>query len=203
MRTQLSLLPIAPAAGAVRRRRNFAPAFFLALLLPAAVATAEPELSVSAPTTLIGLPVEIEVTLTDGGARPGTVFVDGQEVGSHNLEAGANAFSYEGLDLGAGSHEVVVTSGSLAAETRLRLIPGWLSILPPLLAIGLALITRDVLISLFLGIFGGALILYDWNPFSAFGRTIDAFIAPALATPSQASIVVFTIALRLSRLSKG
>ncbi len=195
MRTQLSLLPIAPAAGAMRRRRNFAPALVLALLLPATFVAAEPELSVSAPTTLTGLSVEVEVTLSEGGARPATVFLNGREIGSHNLTAGANALSFDGVDLDAGSHEVVVTSGSLAAEARLRLIPGWLSVLPPLLAIGLALATRDVLISLFLGIFGGALILFDWNPFAAFGRSIDSFIAPAVANPGQASILVFTILL--------
>ena len=166
----------------------------LVLSLSATWAAAE-ELSVSAPTTLTGLPVELEVTLSEGGARPATVFVDGQEVGTHNLATGANALRFEDLDLGAGSHEVVVTSGSLSAEANLRLIPGWLSVLPPLLAIGLALVTRDVLISLFLGIFGGAFILYAWNPFAAFGRSIDTFIAPAVANPGQASILVFTILL--------
>ncbi len=167
----------------------------LVLLLPAAFAAAQPELSVSAPTTLTGLPVEVEVTLSEGGGRPATVFVDGRKVGSQNLEEGANKLSFEDLDLDAGSHEVVVTSGSLAGEARLRLLPGWLSVLPPLLAIGLALATRDVLISLFLGIFGGALILFDWNPFAAFGRSIDSFIAPAVANPGQAGILVFTILL--------
>ncbi len=174
--------------------------FVLVLLLPAAFSAAQDSpsgaaLSVTAPTTLTGLPVEIEVTLTGGGSRPAKVFVDGQEIGSPTLAAGVNAFSFEDLGLGTGSHEVVVTSGTLAAETRLRLIPGWLSVLPPLLAIGLALITRDVLISLFIGIFGGAFILFDWNPLVAFGRSIDSFIAPAVATPSQASILVFTIML--------
>ncbi len=176
MRTQLSLL-------------------VLVLLLSAATVVAEPEISVSAPTTLTGLPVEVEVTLSEGGARPATVFINDQEVGSQNLEAGTNKLSFEDLGLAAGYHDVVVTSGSLAAETSVRLIPGWLSILPPLLAIGLALATRDVLISLFLGIFGGAFILFDWNPFVAFGRSIDTFIAPAVADPGQASILVFTILL--------
>ncbi len=174
--------------------------FALVLLLPAAVSLALPpsggtELSISAPPTLTGLPVEIEVTLHVGGARPATVFLNGREIGSHNLVAGANTLSFDGVDLEAGSHEVVVTSGSLAAETGVRLIPGWLSVLPPLFAIGLALATRDVLLSLFLGIFGGALILFDWNPFVAFGRSIDSFIAPAVANSSQASILVFTILL--------
>ena len=50
---------------------------------------------------------------------------------------------------------------------------GWLSLVPPLLAIGLALVTRDVLVSLFLGIFCGALILEHWNPIAAFALTAD------------------------------
>lgn len=169
--------------------------FVLVLLLPAATAVAEPELDLSAPTTLTGLPVELEVTLSEGGSRPATVFLDGREIGKHRLNAGANTLSYEDPAPGAGHHDVVVTSGSLAAEARLRILPGWLSVLPPLLAICLALITRDVLISLFLGIFGGALILFDWNPFVAFARSIDGFIAPALTDPNQASIILFTIML--------
>ncbi len=175
--------------------RTKLPLLAFALLLPAAVRAAEPELAVSAPVTLTGLSVEIEVTLTGGGSRPATVFLNGEEIGTHRITAGANALSYEDLDPGAGRHEVVVTSGSLAAETGLRVLPGWLSVLPPLIAIGLALITHDVLISLFLGIFGGALILFNWSPFLAFARTIDHFVAPALTDPNQASIVIFTIML--------
>ncbi|MCP3958296.1 MAG: Na+/H+ antiporter NhaC family protein [bacterium] len=167
----------------------------LVLLLPASIALAEPEISVSAPTSLGGLPLEIEVTLIDSGARPATVFLDGREIGTHNLVPGANPLRYKDEKPAAGDHLVVVTSGSLATEAQLRLIPGWLSILPPLIAIGLALITKDVLISLFLGIFGGGLILFDWNPVVAFAHAIDRYIAPALANPAQASILIFTIML--------
>ena len=72
---------------------------------------------------------------------------------------------------------------------------GWESLLPPLIAIGLALIFKDVLISLFLGVFAGTMILFDWNPFAAFARAIDSFIAPSLADPSNASIIIFTTLL--------
>ena len=60
---------------------------------------------------------------------------------------------------------------------------------------GLALIFKDVLISLFLGVFAGAMILFQWNPFTAFARAIDSFIAPSLADPSNASIIIFTTLL--------
>jgi Na+/H+ antiporter NhaC len=87
----------------------------------------------------------------------------------------------------------VSASGQDAAEPALSY--GWLSILPPLLAIVLALVTHDVLISLFLGVFGGALILNGWNPLVAFARTIDQFIVEQLTDKSQASIILFTTLL--------
>ena len=167
----------------------------LVLLLPAPFALAEPELSVSAAVTLSGLPLEIEVTLSDSGGRPVTVFLDGRQVGTHRLDEGASELSYDPVELGSGYHHVVVTSGSLVAETRFRVLPGWLSLLPPLLAIFLALITKDVLVSLFLGVFGGGLILYQWNPITALIRSIDHFIAPALADSNQSSIIIFTLML--------
>ena len=45
---------------------------------------------------------------------------------------------------------------------------GILSILPPLIAIVLAIVTKQVLISLFLGIFAGTMILTGYNPLNAF-----------------------------------
>jgi Na+/H+ antiporter NhaC len=74
-------------------------------------------------------------------------------------------------------------------------IPGWLAVVPPLVAIGLALLFKDVLVSLFVGVFSGALILHAWNPFTAFARSIDAFIAPALADASHAKILIFSTLL--------
>ena len=43
------------------------------------------------------------------------------------------------------------------------------------MAIGLALLFKDVILSLLLGVFAGALFLNHWNPFAAFGRTIADF----------------------------
>jgi Na+/H+ antiporter NhaC len=58
---------------------------------------------------------------------------------------------------------------------------GFLSLIPPLLAIGLAWWTKNVLISLFVGIFSGAFILNDYNLLIAFLRTLDKDIIEALA----------------------
>lgn len=54
---------------------------------------------------------------------------------------------------------------------------GILSLLPPLLAIILAITTRNVVISLFIGIFAGHLILEGFDPISAFIQLFDGIIA--------------------------
>ena len=68
---------------------------------------------------------------------------------------------------------------------------GWLSVLPPVLAIGLALVTRQVIVALVLGIWLGATII-EGNPASAFLRVGDRYLTGALADASHASIILFS-----------
>ncbi|MTI65975.1 MAG: Na+/H+ antiporter NhaC family protein [Firmicutes bacterium] len=72
---------------------------------------------------------------------------------------------------------------------------GWVSLLPPLLAIVLAFITRQVLLSLFLGIFIGVTMINGWNPFYGFLRTLDEFIVGSLADGWNAAIIIFTLSI--------
>jgi tetracycline resistance efflux pump len=53
---------------------------------------------------------------------------------------------------------------------------GWLSIIPPLLAIALAIKTKQVYLSLFLGIFSGWLIIEGWNPFNGMVNAVQACV---------------------------
>jgi len=63
--------------------------------------------------------------------------------------------------------------------------PGWLSLLPPLAAILLALITREVVVSLFAGIWLGSLFLAQWNPLSATLMSVDRFVFDALPSAGR------------------
>ncbi|MDZ7658278.1 Na+/H+ antiporter NhaC family protein [Fodinibius sp.] len=72
----------------------------------------------------------------------------------------------------------------------------WLSILPPLVAIGIALIFRQVLFALFLGIWCGAFLAGDLTfggVFSSFFTALHGYIVPATADESHMSIIIFTI----------
>ena len=74
--------------------------------------------------------------------------------------------------------------------------PGWLTLLPPLIAIILALIFREVIVSLFFGIWLGALLLNDWNPITASLRSLDQFVVGSIASDAdKISIVVFSLLL--------
>ncbi|MGM0599680.1 MAG: Na+/H+ antiporter NhaC family protein [Candidatus Rifleibacteriota bacterium] len=95
----------------------------------------------------------------------------------------------------SGNNKIEIEIGNNKAEAKLRVIKGWLSVLPPLIAIILALITKEVISSLFVGIWFGAFLIYDFNPFIAFLRSLDRFLLEALADPGHASIVLFSCAL--------
>jgi Na+/H+ antiporter NhaC len=69
-----------------------------------------------------------------------------------------------------------------------------LSLLPPLLAIGLAIWTRQVYLSLAAGIWLGWTILSGWNPFAGTAASIDA-IVDTVVDPGNARVLLFTFAI--------
>jgi Na+/H+ antiporter NhaC len=168
------------------------------LALPVAVC-ASPSVEVeSGPVTLAGGPLRLTLEVADLGAGEKLatrIIVDGRLVDQRRLGPGRHELSLKTPQLAAGRHAVAVEAAGKSTALEIRVIPGWLSILPPLIAIGLALIFKDVLVSLFVGVFSGALFLYAWNPFTAFARSIDHFIVPSLADPNNAAIIVFSMLL--------
>lgn len=64
---------------------------------------------------------------------------------------------------------------------------------PSALAVGLAFLTRDIYLSLFLGAFSGALLLRDGNAFAGFLDLFSRHLIPALKDPWNVSVLVFTL----------
>jgi len=71
---------------------------------------------------------------------------------------------------------------------------GWLTLLPPVLAIAMALVFRQVVPALLAGIWVGAWIVYG-DPFSGLLRTIDKYAVGSLADTDHTKIVLFTLLL--------
>ncbi len=75
--------------------------------------------------------------------------------------------------------------------------PAWFSILPPIVAIALALIFKEVITALLAGIWLGALAVAGYNPIQATWRLVDQYIVPALGDTDggHTQIVVFSLLL--------
>ncbi len=77
-----------------------------------------------------------------------------------------------------------------------RNIPLWTSIIPPLLAIIIALIFKEVILALFLGIWSGAMLVNGFslgNLVKSFMNVLDKYILSALADPDHLSVILFSI----------
>ena len=72
---------------------------------------------------------------------------------------------------------------------------GFYSLLPPLIAIALALIIRQVLPALLVGVFLGSTIYLGWNPLGGAMKMLDGYFVDALADKSHASIIMFSMML--------
>lgn len=68
---------------------------------------------------------------------------------------------------------------------------GWLSALPPLVAIVLAIWTKQVFISLFVGIWLGWTILSAWNPVSGLAQALEGCVR-VFQDPGNAKVILFS-----------
>ena len=74
-------------------------------------------------------------------------------------------------------------------------LPGWLTLLPPLVAIILAFLTRQVLVALFCGVWVGACFSYSLHPVRSFLYSIDTYIVGALSDTDHAIVILFSFGL--------
>jgi Na+/H+ antiporter NhaC len=90
------------------------------------------------------------------------------------------------------------TETGVAQQVQTRYIAPWLSIIPPLVAIVMALIFKEVVISIFSGIFIGALILGGFAPAAwlpALMRVMDHYILQSLMDVGHLSVVLFSVSI--------
>jgi Na+/H+ antiporter NhaC len=171
-----------------------------------AVTQAEPRIEVDAPVVALSdVPVRLTLRVPEGGSRVEYRLLTsgGRELASGRLAVGAeerlDELILEGrddlplrLEYGTPGAPIVTRSGQ---SIELKWLPGWVSLLPPLIAIVLAIALKEVVASLFFGVWLGAFLFAGLNPLAAVWRTIDRFIVPALADADHVSILVFSLLL--------
>jgi Na+/H+ antiporter NhaC len=72
---------------------------------------------------------------------------------------------------------------------------GFLSVVPPLLTIAVALYSRNVLLALICGILSGSLIITDFNPFNALLNSIENQVLNEIADGTQVQVVLVILVI--------
>lgn len=190
------------------RRAFLIPTFFLLASFPSSLPaqSGSAQLVIKPPSMVLsGVNFDLEITAVDSAGKTmpgvsGTVQLRGVDriamgeavTGGLQMTNGVlkidDAMIHE-----SGTREIVVESNGLTGTVTVRIVPGWLSILPPLVAIALALLIRQVVISLFAGIYVGAVILFDYDVLGGIFRVLDHFIVKALSDVSHIQIVLFSM----------
>lgn len=150
------------------------------------------------PIALTGVPFDAVVEgMPKGKELSLQIFVGSEKVAEFNSVADEKGHCrFGGLTIERMGVAILRFSsdGRILLEKELRVIPAWLSLLPPIFAIGLSLLTRQVLLALFVGIWVGASILC-LNPITGFFRSLDNYIIAALSDPDHITILCFTLLL--------
>ena len=140
--------------------------------------------------------VEMSYAVTD--VSPGdavSISVDGNSYEAVADDSGRAAFSEVAI-AASGTMTVTAKAGGETASTGIRVIPGWVSVLPAIMAIVIALTLRNVIPALLLGLWIGATALQSFTLKGAglgLLDTFQVFVRGALADSDRASIVLFTM----------
>lgn len=112
------------------------------------------------------------------------IIIDGQEVSTDKYKVTRS-----------GTIPVKIIKNGKEYNESTYALHGIVTLLPPLVAIILALIFKDVMIALFVGIFTGALFLNRFDVITAFFNVIDKYVLEAVSDKDRASIIIFTLLL--------
>ena len=143
---------------------------------------------------LTGVPMEIAVT----GAMPGDVV--SVAVGDENLwgtaDADGRVIVSDVTVQSFGAVAITATVNGDSTTKNLRILPGWISLMPAFLAIIVALLIRNVVPALLLGLWLGATALQSFSPLGALKGLMDTFavfIVNALANSDHAAVIAFSM----------
>jgi Na+/H+ antiporter NhaC len=166
-------------------------AAWLAITLPLSAAAIEIE---PPAVGLTGVPLEYSVS----GAAEGDLVTLGIAGEQWSSTAGADGRAvFEGVVVEAAGNAIVAArAGDQSTSTVLRVIPGWVSILPAVAAIAIALTLRNVIPALLLGLWIGATALQSFTPYGAGRGLLDSFqvfVTGAIVDFDRASIILFTM----------
>ena len=173
-------------------------------LCPSAVSMSAQETSgapqvVNGPRVILGgVPFSLDLQ----GAAGSTVDFEvrdaqGMVLGSGSVGVGGTVTVSDLVVSGRGGLPLTVQLGQVSEEVSRPFAPGWFSLAPPVVAILLALLFKEVITALLAGVWLGALAVSGYNPLYALWRTIDIYAVQAIADVDggHTQIIVFSLLL--------
>jgi Na+/H+ antiporter NhaC len=145
-------------------------------------------------TALADVPLEIAVSDVAAGTPVSLTFAGTNYMATADDEGRAVFSSLSTPTVGTTAIEV--TAGEESASSDLRVLPGWVSVMPAFLAILVALLVRNVVPAILLGLWLGATALIGFSPYGIGKGILDVFgifIVEAFADSGRVSIIVFTM----------
>ncbi len=149
---------------------------------------------------------EIKISTIPSISGQGTISLNGEDI---NLTLNNGKSSISKNDLGdnglkfikSASHQKLFhySVDEYTGSLRIKNIPLWLSILPPILAIVIALIFKEVILALFIGIWSGAFIAGGFDLthiggwISSFLNVLVEYILGALNDADHLSVIIFSM----------
>lgn len=147
---------------------------------------------------LAGVPIQVSGRALPPDALVRVAFVDARGGQAATVEVRSDpegAFQHEVRLPSAGMVRYQWRAGAEQGEGTLRVLPAWWSLLPPLVAIGLALLLRQVVLALVGGVWLGAWMVAGGEPFTALLRVVDTYLLNAYADRDHLQIIGFTMLL--------
>ena len=170
-----------------------------AFLLLAAPLTGSAQEAVDGPKVILGS-VPFTISVHGGGELSSLVEVrdaQGALLASGPV-GGGEVREFRDISIrGRDALPIQVRVGDTVHEISRPFAPGWFSILPPVIAIILALVFKEVITALLAGIWLGALAVAGYNPVQATWRLVDQYVVPALGDTEggHTQIVIFSLLL--------
>ena len=160
-----------------------------------AIEVNEPNYEFEIPELIVeGVPYEIIISASQKTTNPLEVVVNSENTIEVFFDKNQQA-SFEMVFDEKGKYTFTINNQSF--DTEVNPLPIWLSIIPPLIAILLALVFKEVITSLLIGIFFGAFVVHFYASgfidglLLGFMSTIDHYILKALNDSGHLSIVLF------------
>ena len=169
---------------------------FLLCLVSLLISTQAFTLEIETPALfLTNVPTEIRVN----GAIPGEpvrLSVAGNNFQANSDADGSAVFPKIVAERRGRIAVSAMSAGAPPATSQIRVLPGWVSITPPLVAILIALTLRNVIPALLIGVWLGATALRSFSPEGIFRGLLDGFqvyVVRALSDEEHAAIILFSL----------